>query len=355
MALSKESKLVFTILIIYFLCTCTNNAYAIPEAMQKPVNTAVLLFRFDDPYTNLTRSALEDIQKENSDKIQFTFFDGKSNKAIQNEIINQLVKGNYDLLLINSVNLDENSVENIIQGAKATNKAVILFNVEPVLTNSIANSYSKLFIIGNNSKQAGILQGKIIVDIWNNNKTSIDKNNNNILEYVMIHGNVNNTDTINRIKYSLSTIEAAGIKTKELASVNAFWSKELSKENMEKILLQFDNNIEAIIVNNDDMAIGAIEALQKYGYNKDDKSKYIVVVGIDAIPEARKLVDENIMSGTVIQDANELAKALYTIGINLVNNKPPLENTNYNRINSEPVIEMPFYEYKKSTNATLFR
>ncbi|NOW06708.1 substrate-binding domain-containing protein [Clostridium beijerinckii] len=47
--------------------------------------------------------------------------------------------------------------------------------------------------------------------------------------------------------------------------------------------------IEVIISNNDAMAIGAIEALQKYGYNKEDKSNYVSVVGIDVLPEAKDL------------------------------------------------------------------
>ena len=35
------------------------------------------------------------------------------------------------------------------------------------------------------------------------------------------------------------------------------------------------------------MAIGAIETLQRYGYNTGDKSKYVSVVGIDGISEAK--------------------------------------------------------------------
>ena len=50
------------------------------------------------------------------------------------------------------------------------------------------------------------------------------------------------------------------------------------------------------------MAIGAVEALQAYGYNKGDKSKNIIVVGIDGLPEAKDLIDKGIMTGTIIQD-----------------------------------------------------
>ena len=37
-------------------------------------------------------------------------------------------------------------------------------------------------------KQAGILQGKILVDAWNTNKEAIDKNRDNIMQYVMLTG-----------------------------------------------------------------------------------------------------------------------------------------------------------------------
>jgi methyl-galactoside transport system substrate-binding protein len=58
------------------------------------------------------------------------------------------------------------------------------------------------------------------------------------------------------------------------------------------LILKYGNKIEVIIANNDTMAIGAIEALQEYGYNKSDKSIYISVVGSDALEEAKDLVDK---------------------------------------------------------------
>lgn len=66
-------------------------------------------------------------------------------------------------------------------------------------------------------------------------------------------------------------------------------------------ILRYGDKIEAIISNNDAMAIGAIEALQKYGYNKEDKSKYIPVFGIDGIPAAKDLINKGVMTGTVFR------------------------------------------------------
>ena len=117
---------------------------------------------------------------------------------------------------------------------------------------------------------------------------------------------------------------------------------------MEALFLRYSGKFEAIISNNDAMAIGAIKALQKYGYNKGDKSKYIPVFGIDGIPESIDFINKGFMTGTVSQDPNETAEALYTIGLNLAHNRNPLENTNYKFNETGVTIEMPYHEYKKS-------
>jgi ABC-type xylose transport system substrate-binding protein len=80
------------------------------------------------------------------------------------------------------------------------------------------------------------------------------------------------------------------------------------------------------------MAIGAIESLQKYGYNKDNKSKYISVVGIDALPTALALIKNGAMTGTVIQDPRAAAEAVYKIGMNLVSVNNPLRKQIINLI-----------------------
>jgi len=96
------------------------------------------------------------------------------------------------------------------------------------------------------------------------------------------------------------------------------------------------------------MAIGAVEALQAYGYNKGDKSKNIIVVGIDRTQEATDLIDKGFMTGTVGHDPRILADALYTVGMNLFSGKDPLEGTNYKIEDNGIEIRIPSEEYKKS-------
>lgn len=332
---------------LLFLGVLKGNIYAF-ENNRNLVNIGVSLIQFNDIYMSLVKKNLENIENENKGKVKFTFFDGKNNQAIQNETIDILLDDeSYNLLLINLVDAKESLMENIINRAKQTNKPVIFFNVLPPFISSSIRNYNKAVIIGTDSKQSGVLEGNILVDIWNNNKKAIDKNNNNVMEYIMLQGKVD-TESINRTKYSVLTVNNAGIRTKELASVICDWDEELAKNNVNALFSRYGNNIEAIISNNDSMAIGAIKALQKYGYNTGNISKNIVVVGIDGIPEAKDLINKGIMSGTVIQDPNELANALYTIGMNLVNDLPVLNGTNYKFSGLGNVIELPYYEYIKS-------
>ena len=77
------------------------------------------------------------------------------------------------------------------------------------------------------------------------------------------------------------------------------------------------------------MAIGAVKALQHYGYNIGDKAKTIPVYGINGRPEAQELIKKEFMAGSVFQNPRTYADALYTIGMNFVSGKNPIEGTNY--------------------------
>ncbi|WP_279221618.1 substrate-binding domain-containing protein [Clostridium chromiireducens] len=153
-----------------------------------------------------------------------------------------------------------------------------------------------------------------------------------------------------RTQYSIQAINEAGIKTEQLALQFANWDKELTKDFINSLFLKYDGSIEAVIANNDNMAIGAIEALQSYGYYKGDKSKNIIVVGFDGLQEAKDLIDKGMMTGTIVQDPTTISEALYKIGMNLVNRVDPLENTNYKLGKTGIEVEFPHYAYIRKSN-----
>ena len=49
------------------------------------IKVGVFLYKFDDTYISTVRQNLEKIAGENSDKVEFTFYDGKGDQATQND------------------------------------------------------------------------------------------------------------------------------------------------------------------------------------------------------------------------------------------------------------------------------
>lgn len=327
---------------------CANARLRVTEG--KPVRITVLLRTTQDPYTILLKQGFEEIQKKNEDKVQFTFYDCKNNQSIQNQNLTTVLQNQAaDLVLLNLV--DTGGSQFVVDKAKEKNIPIGLFNIEPPNIDAV-RSYNKAYFVGTDPAEAGVLQGKILVDVWNKNKSSIDKNGDNIMQYIMLMGDRNNLEAVGRTRYSILTLNDAGIRTQELALRVCDWEQDLAREVMEQLVLQNGDKIEAVISNNDAMAIGAIQALQKYGYNKGNGSKTITVVGVDAIPEAQELIKQGIMTGSVLQDAYAMAEATYKIGINLVFGRAPLEGTQYKFDETGVAVRIPYKEYIYNPNAT---
>lgn len=341
--LSKKIPVILMIIIAALGITQNNSYISINAFARKIFNVGVLVSNMDDPYIAQIKQDLESIQKNNENIVKFTFFDAKDNQSIQNETLDTLLQNNIDLFLVNLVDTSANVIDTYIDKVTQKNLPLLLFNSEPPTITNKMKGYQKFAIITTSPKEAGTLQGKLIGDEWNKHKSTMDKNGDDIMQYIMLQGELNNIGAIERTNSSISTIENAGVQTQQLALQISNWNQELAEEAVESLFLKYGNRIEAIVSNNDAMAIGAIEALQKFGYNKGDAANYIPTFGIDGIPAAQDLIRKGFMTGTVVEDPNDTAIALYKVGMNLVNNKPPLEDTNYKFDETGFIIRIPYH------------
>ncbi len=316
----------------------------------KPINVGVFIYELDDPYFSMIRQSLEDIKKENGNKIEFTYFDAKGNQLTQNESIDSALKDKFDVLIVNLVDQNLNKIQGILNEIIDKNIPLIIYADPNKELLNYVKSYKKVIFVASDIKQAGELQGKILIDLWNANKEFIDKNKDNKLQYIMFHGDSDSPEAISRTKDVIEALNKAGIQTEELALQFCDW-KELCAENAIQLLyFKFGNKIEAIISNNDAMAIGAIKGLQKYGYNKGDKSRYIPVVGVDGITEAKDLIKKGLMTGTVVQDSRNRAEIFYYAALNMAVGNSPLLNTNYKFDETGIIVRSPYYEYTSTSS-----
>ena len=103
---------------------------------------------------------------------------------------------------------------------------------------------------------------------------------------------------------------------------------------MTTILAQYNmdagNMVELVIANNDEMALGAMQALQQAGYNNGEGTTTIPVFGVDATADAVAAIDAGTMAGTIKQDAEGMAEAIATIAANMIAGKDMYEGLNEN-------------------------
>ncbi|WP_160687657.1 galactose ABC transporter substrate-binding protein [Clostridium sp. C2-6-12] len=343
-----KSILSFIIVFSFLLYTSQYKTYAQQNSNTKaPINVAVFLYDLDELFLSNVKQSLENIQKEKPNKIQFTFFDSKGNQSTQNDNVSKALTKNFDLFVVQPITQNLDILSNTLNMISSKNIPFIIFAPPSTQLANLAKNYPRSIVIGGDDEQSGILQGKILADEWKNKKASLDHNNDNTLQYIIIKGPANDPATIARSKYSIQTLNEEQVNTQELSSTSCNWDRICARDTIDAVMLHHDGKTEAIIANSDYMAIGVIEALQKYDFNKNDPSKYIPVVGIGGLPKTEELIKEGSMLGTVIQNPTDYANAVYAVGLNLVAGTSPLSGTNYKFDETGNTIRIPYYPYTK--------
>ena len=102
---------------------------------------------------------------------------------------------------------------------------------------------------------------------------------------------------------------------------------------------EFGTRIEVILSNNDDMALGAIDALSETGRPLED---WPLIVGIDATAPALEAVRAGQLYGTVFNDSRGQARAILDLALALYSGEDPaqaveLENGHYVWLPYKPV------------------
>jgi methyl-galactoside transport system substrate-binding protein len=171
--------------------------------------------------------------------------------------------------------------------------------------------WDKVFYVGAKAEESGTYQGQIAVDYFKSNPAA-DKNKDGIIQYIMIKGEPGHQDAELRTEYSVKAITDAGMKVEKLAEDTAMWDRVRGQEKMSAFLAAQGDKIELVLCNNDDMALGAIEALKAEGYNTGG-AKYIPVIGVDATAPAIKALEDGTLLGTVLNDGVSQGKASFDI------------------------------------------
>jgi len=106
-------------------------------------------------------------------------------------------------------------------------------------------------------------------------------------------------------------------KLELLAEQTAEWDRAKAMTLMENWLQSYGEQIQAVFAQNDEMAMGALLALERA-----DLKDRIVVVGVDAIADALEAVRAGRLDATVFQDAAGQGRTAIETAINILRNEP---------------------------------
>ena len=194
---------------------------------------------------------------------------------------------------------------------------------------TVLNANSNICFIGTDAPEAGHLQGKMIGEYLLKHFDECDLNGDGKISYAMFKGDEANVEAIYRTQFGVEDADAvltaagkpaleyfdASNASKYQVDLGGAWSAQAALDYMNTNLSQYNeangNMIELIICNNDNMAEGAISALEAAGYNTGaEGATTIPVFGVDATDAAKELIAAGKMTGTVKQDAEGMAVAI---------------------------------------------
>ena len=302
------------------------------EAAAPEGNVAVFYYTYGDTYISSVRSALD--AALDAAGVTYQDYDSNNSQTTQTEQVTTALAMGSSLLVVNLVDSgSDDAAKNIIDQASAQDVPVIFFNRS--VSEEAVSTYDKCVFVGTDYEMAGHMQGKMVGEYLLEHYDDLDLNGDGTISYVMFKGQEGNAEAIARTQFGVedanAVLEAAGkpaLTFYDSSNSNLYlvdqdgaWSAAAANNYMQTILSQYseanNNMVELVIANNDEMAIGAVTALQNAGYNLEDGSATVIpVFGVDATDAAKEAIGKGTMTGTIKQDAEGMANTIAQITSN---------------------------------------
>ena len=229
-------SMIAVIVIICLFIVAGNGAKK--EAASKEIRVGLLLYRGDDTFISTLRSYIEEKAKEyerkEGIKVTLDILDAKSNQNTQNNQVDRMLELGCDALCVNIVDRFAASV--VIDKAMAADVPVIFFNREPVEEDM--NRWEKLYYVGADAKDSAVFEGRILVDAYKKDSSSLDRNGDGIVSYVLLEGESNHQDSLIRTEWSIQTLKDGGVPLEKITGGIASWERSQASAMMEQWLTE---------------------------------------------------------------------------------------------------------------------
>lgn len=239
------------------------------------------------------------------------------------QFIQALDNSSTKIILMNMV--DRLASSALIEKAETKKMPLIFMNREPLTEDFSSWAKSNCFYVGSDPANQGILQAEIANDLFGGPSSFrngiYDKNKDGQIQITILKGEQGHQDCEQRSRYCVSHLEELGYAVQIQNAAYCKWERSLARENMSTL---YNDGIELLFANNDEMALGAVEYLE-YDLGKKEGSssisssldstsnalpfyqRFFPIIGVDATDDGQAAIKAGTLYGTVLNDATKQA------------------------------------------------
>ncbi|MDP3958732.1 MAG: sugar ABC transporter substrate-binding protein [Pseudorhodobacter sp.] len=250
-------------------------------------NIGVSMALFDDNFLTVLRNGMDEHAKT-LDGVTLQIEDAGNDVAKQLDQINNFVASGVSAIIVNPV--DTSATQAMSDAAAAANIPLVYVNREPVNVDSLPDNQA---FVASNERDSGTLETMEVCRLLK------EAGKTEAAIYVMM-GELSNQAAVQRTAdiHDVMASGNCGVTLNIIDEQTGNWSRDQGQTLMTNWLTT-GTAFDAVISNNDEMAIGAIQALKAGGVDMTT----VIVGGVDATQDALAAMQAGDLDVTVFQDA----------------------------------------------------
>lgn len=267
------------------LAATTATALMSTAAFAQDIGVSMALF--DDNFLTVLRNGMIELA-DGMDGVNLQVEDAQNDVARQLDQINNFVASGVSAIIVNPV--DTSATEAMTNAAAAAGVPLVYVNRQPINMDTLPENQA---FVASNEIESGTLAAfeacKLLRAAGKSEGANI---------YILM-GELSNQAAVQRTK---DFDDILGIDMCSFMNVvdrqTANWSRDQAQDLMTN-WLSSGEPFDAVLSNNDEMAIGAIQAMKAAGISMDD----VIVTGVDATQDALAAMQAGDLDVTVFQNA----------------------------------------------------
>jgi inositol transport system substrate-binding protein len=242
----------------------------------------VSMDKFDDNFLTVLRNGMSEYAKTQPG-VTLQIEDAKDDVSKQLSQVQNFIANKVDAIIVNPV--DTSATDAITKAAAEAGVPLVYVNREPADVDKLG---PKAAFVASNEKDSGTLETKAICKLLGGKG-----------DILVIEGELSNQAAVQRTKdvhEVIATPDCSGMKV--IAEQTASWDRTKA-QNLMTNWLSKGMKYDAVISNNDEMAIGALQAMKAAGVDTQKS----IVGGVDATQDGLASMKAGDLKVTVFQDA----------------------------------------------------